>query len=438
MRAQLHAAQPAAAKEKKPKGPKEKSKTTDANDSASKAKGGKSACAAKDPNAPKRPSTAYAFFSTDKRDSIKAENPGASFRDLGKLTPYEAKAAADKARYEREKSGEAISAKDGEAGGAKEAKASMRKGEGGEEEEKPKGGKPAPRDPGAPKRPSNSYAIFFTESREKLKQNNMSVSSTDLAKICGEKWREMTAEEKAPYEAKAAADKARYEREKSGKAISAKDGEAGGAKEAKASMRKGEGGEEEEKPKGGKPAPRDPGAPKRPSNSYAIFFTESREKLKQNNMSVSSTDLAKICGEKWREMTAEEKAPYEAKAAADKARYEREKNGKAISADRAKSGGAKDLEAGLNGQASKEKTEDREHHQDPEIREPELEQMDPIASTISRCTNSREFKRLDQNIDTTDSRSDALDYLAQARAKAPHSYSGFLDTIKRWKDGGCA
>eukprot|EP00741_Cyanophora_paradoxa_P014565 tig00020806_g14045.t1 len=192
---------------------------------------------------------------------------------------------------------------------------------------KEKGGKSAAKDPNAPKKPTNAYNYFSADKRESIKAENPGASFGEIGKLTGDKWKGMTAEEKAPYEAKAAADKARYEREmasyKSGKAISAKEGKAGGAKEAKAS--KGKGGEdEEEKPKGGKSAPKDPGAPKRPSNSYAIFCAENREKIKQNNMSVSSTDLMKICGEKWKEMTAEEKALYETKAAADKARYERE------------------------------------------------------------------------------------------------------------------
>lgn len=70
----------------------------------------------KDPNAPKRSLSAYMFFANENRDIVRAENPGISFGQVGKLLgekwkattaedkePYEAKAATDKKRYEKEK-----------------------------------------------------------------------------------------------------------------------------------------------------------------------------------------------------------------------------------------------------------------------------------------------------------------------------------------------
>lgn len=73
---------------------------------------------AKDPDAPKRPLSAYMFFSQDQRATVKEDNPDATFGDLGKLLgakwkemsdsekkPYTAKAEADKVRYESAKAG---------------------------------------------------------------------------------------------------------------------------------------------------------------------------------------------------------------------------------------------------------------------------------------------------------------------------------------------
>ena len=93
--------------------------------------------ALKDPNAPKRGLSAYMFFANEQRENVRAENPGIAFGKLplkhslpkdpsltihfhtgqvGKVLgerwkalsqkqrdPYEAKAAADKKRYEDEK-----------------------------------------------------------------------------------------------------------------------------------------------------------------------------------------------------------------------------------------------------------------------------------------------------------------------------------------------
>ncbi|KAH9976870.1 HMG-box [Lactifluus volemus] len=71
----------------------------------------------KDPKAPKRALSAYMFFSQDWRERIKAENPDASFGEVGKLLgakwkelddeekrPYVEQAARDKSRAEQEKS----------------------------------------------------------------------------------------------------------------------------------------------------------------------------------------------------------------------------------------------------------------------------------------------------------------------------------------------
>ncbi|KAH8788458.1 HMG box protein [Diaporthe sp. PMI_573] len=72
--------------------------------------------AKKDPNAPKRGLSAYMFFANEQRENVREENPGITFGQVGKLlgerwkalnekqrAPYEAKAAADKKRYEDEK-----------------------------------------------------------------------------------------------------------------------------------------------------------------------------------------------------------------------------------------------------------------------------------------------------------------------------------------------
>ncbi|KAA1466807.1 hypothetical protein DENSPDRAFT_53847 [Dentipellis sp. KUC8613] len=97
--------------------PKEatKTKTRKAADKAEKAPRG-SRKGTKDPKAPKRALSAYMFFSQDWRERIKAENPDASFGEVGKLLgakwkelddsekkPYVEQAARDKARAEQEK-----------------------------------------------------------------------------------------------------------------------------------------------------------------------------------------------------------------------------------------------------------------------------------------------------------------------------------------------
>ena len=70
----------------------------------------------KDPAAPKRPLSAYMFFSQDHRERVKQANPDAGFGDVGRLLgakwkemseaekkPYNDMANRDKARAEAEK-----------------------------------------------------------------------------------------------------------------------------------------------------------------------------------------------------------------------------------------------------------------------------------------------------------------------------------------------
>jgi len=84
--------------------------------SSTKAKGRGTEKKKKDPNAPKRGLSAYMFFANDQRETVREENPGISFGQVGKVLgdkwkaldekgrqPYEKKAAADKKRYEDEK-----------------------------------------------------------------------------------------------------------------------------------------------------------------------------------------------------------------------------------------------------------------------------------------------------------------------------------------------
>ncbi|SPO36695.1 probable NHP6B - nonhistone chromosomal protein [Pseudozyma flocculosa] len=72
--------------------------------------------AKKDPAAPKRPLSAYMFFSQDHREKVKTENPDAGFGDVGRLLgakwkemsdsekqPYLDMANRDKLRADAEK-----------------------------------------------------------------------------------------------------------------------------------------------------------------------------------------------------------------------------------------------------------------------------------------------------------------------------------------------
>ena len=63
----------------------------------------------------------------------------------------------------------------------------------------------------------------------------------------------------------------------------------------------------------------DENAPERPPSAYVIFSNKIREEVKGQNLSF--TDIAKLVGERWQELTPAAKEPFEAQAAQVKEKY---------------------------------------------------------------------------------------------------------------------
>ncbi|KAK1769481.1 Non-histone chromosomal protein 6 [Phialemonium atrogriseum] len=72
----------------------------------------------------------------------------------------------------------------------------------------------AKKDPNAPKRGLSAYMFFANEQRDNVREENPGVSFGQVGKILGERWKALSEKQRAPYEAKAATDKKRYEDEK--------------------------------------------------------------------------------------------------------------------------------------------------------------------------------------------------------------------------------
>ncbi|KAI1342523.1 nucleosome binding protein [Xylariaceae sp. FL0016] len=79
------------------------------------------------------------------------------------------------------------------------------------------------------------------------------------------------------------------------------------------------------KPEKSRRAKKDPNAPKRGLSAYMFFANEQRENVRDENPGISFGQVGKILGERWKALNDKQRAPYEAKAAADKKRYEDEK-----------------------------------------------------------------------------------------------------------------
>ncbi|XP_043707393.1 FACT complex subunit SSRP1 isoform X1 [Telopea speciosissima] len=93
------------------------------------------------------------------------------------------------------------------------------------------------------------------------------------------------------------------------------------ASKASSSKRKSKDGDENGVKKRKQKKKKDPNLPKRAMSGFMFFSQMERENIKKDNPGIPFTDVARVLGERWKKMTAEEKEPYEAKARVDQKRY---------------------------------------------------------------------------------------------------------------------
>lgn len=153
------------------------------------------------------------------------------------------------------------------------------------------------KDPDAPKRGKSSYIYFCVEKREEIKNANPDMSATEIIKELGRVWREDTSEnDKARYAKMSSEDKLRYE-------------------DAMKDYTPNIVPSNEKKQSG----------PKRGLSSYIFFCKEHREKLKKDKPDLTTKEITAELGKLWRELTDNEREPYNKLAETDKVRYEQEK-----------------------------------------------------------------------------------------------------------------
>lgn len=196
------------------------------------------------PPGPAGATSSYIFFCKDFRQQNKYKNlsvteagaqQGKEWRELSasKKGKYERKAEVDRQRYQKEL--EKYKSKYGCATPPKRVKKPV---------------KPV-RDPDLPRSATSSYMFFCKDFRKSKKNAGLSV--TEAGSVQGKEWRELSASKKAKYEAMAAKDRKRYNREME--------------------IYKRNHPEPEPEKKETKPAKKkkDPNAPKRPTSSYMFF-----------------------------------------------------------------------------------------------------------------------------------------------------------------------
>jgi len=233
----------------------------------------------KDPNAPKKPLSAYFLFSQEERLKVKAEFPDYSITEVAKelgrrwatIDPtikqsYEQRYQESRRQYEQ----------------ALQAYKPQKK----------------KKDPNAPKQPLSAYFLFSQEERLKVKAEHPNYSICEIAKELGRRWADMAPEVKQRYQQMAEEGRQKYDQDM---AAYRQDNRF-----------------EDPKPK------RDPNMPKQPLSTYFLFSQEERLKVKAEHPNYSICEIAKELGRRWAVMQPDVKQRYQQMAEQGRQKYDQE------------------------------------------------------------------------------------------------------------------
>jgi len=165
-----------------------------------------------------------------------------------------------------------------------------------EENDRYKFGKKAPVDPNAPKRPLPAFFFFSNDQRPALQEEGYSI--TEISKLIGGKWGEMSEKQKAPYVAKNKKAKEQYQK------AYAKYIKTDSFHEHKELLSRWK---IHATKKSFKP---DPNRPKRPLSAYMIYVSTERAKVQEEQPEFKLTELTSLIAKRWRDLTEEEKEPF--------------------------------------------------------------------------------------------------------------------------------
>ncbi|KAJ0049380.1 hypothetical protein Pint_15020 [Pistacia integerrima] len=177
------------------------------------------------------------------------------------------------------------------------------------------------------KRPSPPYILWCKDQWKEVKKENPVAEFKEISNILGAKWKNVSAEEKKPYEEIYQAEKEAYlqvmakgKRESEAMKLLEEDQKQKTAMELldQYLQFKQEAEKENKKTKKEK----DPLKPKHPMTAFFLFTNERRAALLAENKNV--LEVAKITGEEWKNMTEKERGPYEELAKKNKEKYAQE------------------------------------------------------------------------------------------------------------------
>ncbi|ONK81200.1 uncharacterized protein A4U43_C01F26390 [Asparagus officinalis] len=175
------------------------------------------------------------------------------------------------------------------------------------------------------KKPSSAYVQWSKDQWNKVKTENPDAEFKEISNILGTKWKNLSAEEKKPYEEKYQQEREAYsliigKEKRESEAMKLLEGEqmqkiAMELLEQYLQFKQDAVNEEEKKTKKEK----DPLKPKKPMSAFFLFINDRRAALLAEKKNV--LEISKIASEEWKNMTEKDKAPYEEIAKKQKEGY---------------------------------------------------------------------------------------------------------------------
>ena len=156
------------------------------------------------------------------------------------------------------------------------------------------------KDPHAPKRAKTPYILFSVEERVRVLDGSPKLSFVSVSKEVGRRWALLSDQDRQPYIEQSKEDRDRYI-----KACEAYEKGSFETPERKRKRRK-----------------KDPHAPKRGKSSFICFSAATRGMLVKATPTMSTVDVARQLGVRWRAMDATERRPFEEESRKDRQRYE--------------------------------------------------------------------------------------------------------------------
>jgi len=156
----------------------------------------------------------------------------------------------------------------------------------------------------APKRPLSGYFIFVGEKRASYVAEHPGEKMIDVSKAMGQLWKELSDEDKAPFQKQAEEAKQRYAAELQEFL------DAGGVLPERKSKK-------DKKQKRAKPGP----AVKRPPSAYILYTMAERPNYVEANPGAKATEVMKALGKSWKELGEDEKQKFVQQAEEAKEKY---------------------------------------------------------------------------------------------------------------------